>query len=257
MREQSVLLNSSAGVPSGDSLLFRLRQPVSSGAASRGAHRAAAHAGISVDNAVFPMSFRPLNRFNNAVRVTAGTATDVVLVFDKDIYYEPYTLAQAFEELLRNAGLAVSVRFSPVTLGLTLKPAVGISALAIETEGTTAALALGLPAAARVPLPGGVLTVLPNPVDLAGPRYLIISSDLPARDSEAHDGGGAIAVIPVNASTGQMLVYDPPRPRRTRISVDQLSQLRVRITDENNVPVDFYGVQWSMQLLFTFDTPEA
>lgn len=254
MREQSVLLISSAGVPSGDSLLFRLRQPVSSGAASRGTHRSTARASVSVDNAVFPISFRPLNRFNNTVRVTAGTLVDATLVFDASVYYEPYTLAQVFERLFKTAGLTVAVRFSPTTLGLSLKPA-GI-AVRIEAEGTTAALALGLPTAG-IALPADTLTFLPNPVDLAGPRYLIISSDLPARDNEAHDGGGAIAVIPVNASTGQMLVYDPPRPRRTQVAIDQLSQVRVRITDEYNVPIDFYGVQWSMQLLFEFDAPDT
>lgn len=253
MREQSVLLTSSAGVPSGDSLLFRLRQPVSSGAASRGTHRSTARASVSVDNAVFPISFRPLNRFNNTVRVTAG-AIDATLVFDASVYYEPYTLAQVFERLFKNAGLTVAVRFSPTTLGLSLKPA--DAEVRIEAEGTTAARALGLPTAGIV-LPANTLTLLPNPVDLAGPRYLIVSSDLPARDNEAHDGGGAIAVIPVNASTGQMLVYDPPRPRRTQVAIDQLAQLRVRVTDEYNVPIDFYGVQWSMQLLFEFDAPDT
>lgn len=255
-REQSVLLTSNLGTDatSDGVVLFRLRQPISSGAASRGVHRAVARARVAVTNAVFPMSFRPLNATNNTVRVsTTRIAAPTDLLFDPTLHYDPYTLAKTLEQLFRLAGMSVVVRFSPITLGLVLTPE--SSDVRILAEGTTAWGALGVPRDRELVLPLGVATPMPYPVDLAGPRYLVVSTDLPTQEHEAHDVGGTLAVVPVNASTGQMLVYDPARARYAHVAIDQLAQLRVRITDEFNVPVDFLGVHWSMQLVFEFEQP--
>ena len=58
--------------------------------------------------------------------------------------------------------------------------------------------------------------------------------------------GDVIAVVPINVPFGEKVSYIPNFPLTTYLRNTNIAQLTFRMTNSNNQPLDFNGVDWSM-----------
>lgn len=253
---QSLLItsNQNATQTSGGDLVFTFREPLARQARlARGSGKVLGRARVALANAMFPVSFTGVHAGTNALRATGLLGgLDATIELDSRAHYEPNGLASTIEALLRDKGFDIMLRFDETSLRIYAQTSE--DAYTLRADGTTAHEALGLERGVDLELPAGTATAFPRPVDLAGPRYLVVSTDLPSHNNSDAGAniGGTLASVPVTASPGQMLAYHPPSLLWSSTHIEQLSQLRVRITDEHGRIVDFAGIPWSMLLLFEF-----
>lgn len=226
---------------------------------------------VAVVDATLPMSYPVFASGYTAVTVATtagplGAKTMSVYLSQFAVYNGPALASDLTTQLntLASSGSngypssAFQVTFSSAScrlsfaLSAAMTTALGAGTCTLKYGTSTASEYIGL-ATDRV------LTTTPtelmNVIDLAGPRYLVISTDMAASSMQAsrRDAQGMVACIPVDTESSYMLSYRPSRPPKVRCSLEYLNKLRVRITDERGRPMNMQGCRWAIQFVFSFD----
>jgi hypothetical protein len=245
-RSMSVLLVSDRGtVLDNGGVMFQLRTPLK----PRSVVNSMQPAYMAVASAVFPMNYTPITNNNNTVSISSPNGA-IIIELRQDLHYDGDSLASSLQTLMNAAdpGLGAIVLYNRSTFKLMFSSS--LLGFTIISTSSSARLVLGLGDETIVVVRD--LFISPKgSIDLAGPRYLLVGTDLPSRDSDvAHVTlGGIVAVVPITASPGQVLIYSPAQLDFTSTTIDYLTSLTVFITDERGDTVDFGGLSWSIQFL--------
>jgi len=261
---RQLFLSSEQGIPSNQpvdpnidarglnsDVVFTLRDPITSNWDTQGRRK---RVQVALVNCVVPMSFYVVNRTNNVVVLTddsaaPGISTTLTIT---PRAYTGNTLATELTAQSAAEGLNVVWTYSEADLKLEVAVPEGENYF-IDAPTTTASRIIGSDPVRSINnlLVGGQTTLLQNPIDLGGPRYLVFDTDLPLDTSDASEAvKGMLAVIPVNAPAGALLYYSPTPPQYLETTIDQVNRLRIRITDEDHNLIDFQNIRWSAQLAF-------
>lgn len=117
----------------------------------------------------------------------------------------------------------------------------------IAGEGTTARELLGFP----IPVQGQGTVMAPRPVDISGPRHIMVTVNLPMETADSSKRTrGTLAAVPVDGCPGAIMHYQPADPFWMVTSFDQLNTLIIDLTDEAYVPVDLRGARFALVLQF-------
>lgn len=240
-----LFLSSTQGTKNGTTnsdLTFNLRDPIT--APNRRAR-------VALVNAVIPMSFYPVNASNNHITVIQITPTEITssVTLTPRTYTGDSLAAELTAQFAAN-GLIEDLTFTYVASELKLQ----------VVNTSTNGILIGASSVIGSP-PGGILVpgntleanlfYMTNPIDVSGPRYVVVDVNLPLESSDASDATrGVLAVIPINAPPGALLYYAPTAPQYLETSVDQLNSIQMRLTDESHNVIDFQDVRWSAQIAF-------
>lgn len=229
-------------------------------------------ADVAVVNATLPMSYPVFASGYTAVTVATtagplGAKTMSVYLSQYAVYNGPALASDLTTQLntLASDGSygypsdAFRVTFSSAScrlsfaLSAAMVTALGAGSCTLKYATSTASEYIGL-TTDRVLT--STATELANVIDLAGPRYLVICTDLAVSSMQAsrRDAQGMVACIPVDTESSYLLSYQPNNPPAVRCSLEYLNKLRVRITDERGRAMNMQGCRWAVQFVFTFIT---
>ena len=211
---------------------------------------------ISIVSAQLPVSFYVINEFNNKFTFQQSITTATITLTPGN-----YTATSLITEMLAKllpVFSAATMTFNASTGKLTLRSSVASFTLIAGVNSTSFDI-LGLSTTSNITSVAAALpfvgfeVVFPFPLNLLGAQELRISSvalQTYNYNSSTLGESNLIGVIQNNAAPFGLIMYlntNGYSVLRNKL----ISQIDIQITDENNLPIDFNGVDWTITFQLT------
>ncbi len=217
---------------------------------------------VYVESAQIPFTYYAVD-YNSQNLIIIYSGVPYVATVTRGNYNSGTILAavkQALDSMLIG-GITWTVTFDPSTVKMTISMSGGVGVFSIVTEGDLTSIGplLGFTVDAG---PAAALTSN-SVLDLSGPRYLVIKSQLIGENrayptavsvlySAAVSPDAIIHTVPVNTNPGGVILDLVPEPRNNILGFKTTYQNNIdfRLEDDRGNLLDLNGGQWSMQLTF-------
>lgn len=204
---------------------------------------------ISIVSAQLPVSFYVFNEFNNKFTFTQGALTATITI-TKGNYTATSLITEMVARLIAIGFLVPVLTISSSTGKLTLSSSTNFTLIA--GVNSTSFDILGLISTANT-ASVSLAVIFPFPLNLLGAQELRISSvalQTYNYNSSTLGESNLIGVIQNNAAPFGLIMYlntNSYSVLRNKL----ISQIDIQITDENNLPIDFNGVDWTITFQLT------
>lgn len=205
------------------------------------------HTTIGVVSAQIPVSYYTINEYNNILNTTFGSY---------EIYLGNYTASSIIVEMIpritKGAPAIMQITIQKITGKLTFFCA-EIRNFTFFSAGSTALSWLGFDPSLDYPSDEYGSLNVPYPLNLLGTQQLRINSTACGganSNSSCLGESSLIAVIQSSAPPFGMILYN----NQSSYSVlrnKRISSIDIQIMDENNNPIDFNGIDWTLTLQMT------
>lgn len=199
-----------------------------------------------VESACIPIAGYPVNSTNNRINFSSD-AGDSVVVIPEGVYANGSALVAAMNTANGTAG--VSFAFTTLTYRITCTRTT-TTAWYINAAFTTAKTVIGS-GYTDIALPINTAVTLPGVIDLSGPKKILITApgvELHTRDSIGRDVN-VLAAVPVNQLWGGLVCYQNQTGGMLTTNRKTLSELRLTLLDEDQLPIDLNGLEWAVSIV--------
>jgi len=200
-------------------------------------------------DAIIPNSIFNVNQYYNTILYNNGSSNKTITI--PDGYYDSDLIVSTIQTLLRNSDnyntTNVLVTLSDLTNKLTIDTGSGKT---IKIIGGTLIKRLGF----IITTSNTQSITATNILNIAGSPYLnvkfnnISTNNL---DSQGHRND-ILGCIPLDNGFGSWIHYHDSGGRHNILSTNFISNLHIEITDSNNNPIDFNGLDWKLTLSVHF-----
>lgn len=205
---------------------------------------------ISVSNAQIPYSFYNINIYNNKLNITYNTIP-YTLTLTRGNYNATNLISEIQTQFINN-GITIVITISSITGTLLLSISTGT--LILNSIGSTIYKVLGLEIGTNYTITNITPLTSPYPLNLLGTLQLkICSYNLITTnyDSSNMTTLNSLCNIPIESATFGIILYDNITNIKSRLNMTQIDGFDILILDDNNNPINFNNVDWSINLLIT------
>lgn len=204
---------------------------------------------VEVIGAEIPYTFYGVTANNNALAWTAGATAYRALVAPGNYTVSKFVTALVAAMTAEQAGWTVT--YSAQTYKLTFQHATPFTLDLVNALGaTTMSSVIGQTAATAL----ATTTVMPNSLNISGPRYLLIKSRALTRPkitrpflNQSQDD--VLYKVSIQGGPGDILVEKNTYPNLLRYGVRQtIKNIDFQLTDDQGNLVDLNGQDWSLSV---------
>lgn len=198
---------------------------------------------ISIQNAQIPFSFYNINVYNNILKIQI-IATQYTLTLTKGNYNATSLITEITTQLANNSITDITITISPITGILTFTKST--SSFSIISSGSTIYNVLGF-------VPGSNYNsvtqkiVAPYPLNLLGTlRLRICSFELATTNLDY-----TLITLPIEVGNFGLIQYTNISNIKSKLTNSSVDGFDILIIDDNNNPINFNNINWTMTLLLT------
>lgn len=205
---------------------------------------------ISVQNAQIPISFYNINVYNNVLIITYN-AIQYTLTLTRGNYNSTTLINEIIAKLTAQSITDITIAISSITGIITFARA-GALNFTIDSIGTINKV-LGFAVGTTYTSVGGIL-IAPYPLNLLGILKLKITSyelQTGNYDSSVGSNLNVLAVIPIEAGSFGLILYDNISNTQALITNPTLDGFDLKIYGDDNNLVNFNGIGWNITLMLS------
>lgn len=202
---------------------------------------------MHVESACIPVAGYPVNATNNTIYF-ASISGDQVVTIPVGVYPNGPSLVAAMNTAIASiAGIAFSWTSLTYRISCTRTTTIVYT---IDHAKTTAKAVIGS-GFSDLSLPINITVVFPAVIDLAGPKkFLITSPDIELRTRDSIGNGvNVLTAIPVDQLWGGLVTYQNQAGNMLATNRKNLSEIRLVLMDEDQLPVDLNGLEWAVSMV--------
>jgi hypothetical protein len=207
---------------------------------------------VSIISAQIPVSFYLVNYTTNVLKYSVNNGAILSMTLERG-NYNLNTLIDALKAGFLTAGFAFSITINKITGRLLFtSPVLTTFKIYNSTFGSTINEIIGFDSVNSYSSTGNVL-LGEHPCSLVGIKVLKVSSSALRTNSLASGSlGNLIATIPVNSPPYGLILYENKSNNNGGLLLNrEISNIDIQITDENNAPINFNNVEYSLCLGIT------